>query len=251
VIFIWEMISFSDIMRKVLTETMSFVDLWRRSDPARKVRARHMYVKSLGVTTMDNNEAWTFSYKSKPRWSTTGNRWQGYVRFLKENVEQSDSAKDLQCMVDCTCPDYRYRWAYRNAEAGAGAIGPNAWNDNNGQPPKTKNTDLGTGMCKHLISLGEYLKTQWEPTDPVSPKPVQPAPAPPTPTITPAQPSTPSVSTSKVAQAPEPPKKTASPYSDTRSGDMLEERKGSLFERISNFVKMNPQFEVKYEDEEK
>lgn len=237
------MISFKDIMRVVLTETMSFMDLWRNSDPARKVRARHVNTRSLGVTTMDNNEAWTFSYKSEPAWNTTGKRWQGYVRFLKENVERTDSAKDLECMVDCTCPDYRFRWAYRNAEAGAGAIGPGAWNDNNGQPPKTINTDLGTGMCKHLIALGEHLRTKIEPQSP-EPTEVPVAPAPKRPTITPSVPSTPS----KLGQAPEPPKKS-NYYSDPRSGDLMES-KGSLFEKMQAFVKQNPQFEVTYEDDQ-
>lgn len=97
------MISFAKIMRQVLTETMSFMDLWRTSDPARKVRSKHVKTKSLGVDSIDGQEAWIFSYKSDPAWSTTGTRWQGYVRFLKENVENVDSAKDLQCMVDCSC----------------------------------------------------------------------------------------------------------------------------------------------------
>ena len=238
------MISFAEMMRKVLTETMSFMDLWRRTDTGRKTRAFHVKPKSLGVTTMDGHEAWTFSYKSEKPWNTTGLRHQGYVRFLKENVEQVDSAKDLQCMVDCSCPDYRYRFAYRNAEAGAGTTGANSLNQNNGQPPKTKNTDLGTGMCKHLTSLGEYLRTKWEPMAPEPPGTVPSQPVGPKPSIRPSAPSTPS----KLGMAPEPPKKP-SYYSDTRAGDLLEAR-GTLFERIQRFVKANPEFEVPYEDEE-
>lgn len=147
------MISFADIMRKVLTETMSFRDLLRRSDSARKDRARHIRTKSLGVTTMDGNEAWRFSYKSDPGWSTTGQRWRGHIIFFKEDVSNKESAMDLQCMSDCSCPDFRYRWAYRNAEAGVAPIGSNSLNQNNGRPPRPYN-DLGVGAC---IAKGELI----------------------------------------------------------------------------------------------
>ena len=104
------MISLSKMMLQVLTETMSFADLLNNSDPARVDRATHVKSRSLKVTTMDGQEAWIFSYKSDPDWTTTEKRWQGYVQFLKEAVGPNDNAEDLQCMVDCNCQDYRYRW---------------------------------------------------------------------------------------------------------------------------------------------
>lgn len=232
-------------MRQVLNETMSFVDLWRTSDPERKMRARHVKPKSLGVRSMDSNEAWTFSYKSEQDWNTTGNRWRGYVRFLKENVDQVDSAKDLKCMVDCTCPDYRYRWAYNNAKAGAGALGADAWNTNNGMSPSPAN-NLGPGLCKHLLSLGEYLRTKIEPTAPEPPdeEPEGEVPVSTAPAITPSQPSRPS----QVARAPEPPDENPSYYSDSRSGELMEGR-SSIKNKIDKFVQENPEFDVPYYEE--
>jgi hypothetical protein len=80
---------------------MSFKDLLRRSDPARIDRSKKVRAKSLLVTTIDEKEAWTFSYKSFP--STTGKRWNGNIRFFKENVSNADAADDLECQVDCNC----------------------------------------------------------------------------------------------------------------------------------------------------
>lgn len=228
-------------MRRVLTERMSFRDLLRKSDPARVDRSRDVHAKSLKVTTMNEEEAWTFSYKSNP--STTRNRWHGYVRFFKEDAKRKDSADRLDCMVDCDCPDYRYRFAYNNARADAGALGADAWNDNNGQPPRPRSQggvgDLGEGMCKHLISLGKFLKTKIEPD---APEPREPEEQEPTPEPEPVEPKKPISTTQQTTDAPEP----DDSYSDTRSGD-LQEVKGNIFEQLDRFAKSNPLFDVPYE----
>jgi len=231
---------------------MSFRDLFRVSEPGRIDRARDVNAKSLKVTSMDGNEAWTFSYKSNP--STTGNRWQGYVRFLKEDVSHKDRADQLDCMVDCTCPDYRFRWAYNNAKQDAGALGPGAWNDNNGTAPRPREQggvgDQGPGMCKHLIALGEFLKTNIEPEAPSPEEPKAPEPTiKPTPTAK-KEP----VPVKATVQAPEP----EDTYSDSRAGDNddtysdsrggLEEGHGQLTQKLNNLVKTKPQFDVFYED---
>lgn len=244
-------------MRKVLTEAMSFRDLWVVSDPARKKRASHVKPKQMFSRSVEAPDSFVFSYKSDPGWSTTGQRWHGYVKLLKEGMvdNRAIEIQDVDCQVDCDCPDYRYRWAYNNAEQGAGETGAGTWNKNNGQAPKPKGPphfgvgDMGPGLCKHLMSLVEFLGTKVEPVAPepddVSYRPkkvVKPA-------MRPAVPSTPSISTpSKVGAAPEPPKKP-SYYSDTRSGDLLE-GKGGLYEKISKFVKENPEFAIPYYDEE-
>jgi hypothetical protein len=237
-------------MRRVLTEHMSFRDLFRVSDPARIDRARDVRTKSLRVASMDGNEAWTFSYKSNP--STTGNRWQGYVRFLKEDVSQKDRADQLDCMVDCTCPDYRFRWAYNNAKQDAGALGQGAWNDNNGNAPRPREQggvgDLGPGMCKHLIALGEYLKTNIEPEAPEPDEPKAPEPTikpKPTPKVEP-------VKANPTIQAPEPEDTYSDSrgddgYSDSRSGE-LQEGTGKIANKLNLFVRSNPEFDIWYED---
>ena len=239
-------------MQRVLTEAMSFKDLWIVSDPARKKRATHVKPKQMFSRSVEAPDSFIFSYKSDPGWSTTGKRWHGYVKLLKEGMvnNRAIEIQDVDCQVDCDCHDYRYRWAYNNAKQGAGVLppDPDAWNDNNGQPPQPKSVggvgDMGPGLCKHLMSLVEFLGTKVEPVAPepddVSYKPkrvIQPK------WTTPSKPSKPSIP-SKVGMAPEPPKKP-SYYSDTRSGDLLEE-KSNLFERVSKFVKENPEFAVPY-----
>lgn len=242
-------------MRKVLTERMSFRDLYRSSTPDRVDRSRNVNAKSLRVTSMDGQEAWTFTYKSNP--STTGHRWHGYVRFLKEEVTDAVSAADLDCMVDCDCPDYRYRFAYNNAKQEAGALGPGSWNQNNGRPPRPREQggvgDYGPGMCKHLIALGEFLKTKIEPDAPepdeepekeLAPKPqpkAQPKVQAPKP-AKPSKPSTPVAQKPQTINAPEP----EDTYSDSRGE--LQENTGQIAERLTNLVKTNPEFDVWYED---
>lgn len=245
------MISFRQILQQVLTEKMSFRDLYRSSDPGRVSRSHGVRSKSLEVTSMDGNEAWTFSYKSSP--STTGTRWHGYVRFLKEDVSNKDRADQLDCMVDCDCPDYRFRWAYNNAAQGAGTTGGQSWNGNNGQPPRPREQggvgDLGVGMCKHLLSLGEFLKTKIEPEAPQPDDQPQQVPQPkqqvqPPKKVQPSQPSRPSVPTRPTINAPDP----DDTYSDSRGE--LQEGMGHLAENLSRLVQSTPQFQVPYPDEE-
>lgn len=240
-------------MRKVLTERMSFRDLLRSSAPARIDRSRDVHAKSLKVTSMDGNEAWTFSYKSNP--STSGQRWQGYVRFLKEDVSHKNKADELDCMVDCTCPDYRFRWAYNNAKQDAGALGQDAWNSNNGRPPRPREQggvgDLGPGMCKHLIALGEYLKTNIEPDAPqpeekpepkiVSKPVVKKEPTPAKPTVQAPSPED-TYSDSRSGDSDD-----DSGYSDSRSGE-LQESSNNLTNKIKTLVQSKPEFDVWYED---
>ena len=243
-------------MRRVLTERMSFRQLLSVSDAkpdnSRFDRAKHVRAKNLRVMTMDENEAWTFSYKSQGHHSTTGQRHRGYVRFFKENVSINDSAEDLDCMVDCSCPDYRYRWAYNNAKADAGTTGANSLNKNNGQPPRPRDAhppgvgDLGEGLCKHLIALGRFLETSTKAPEPDDDKPlVKPEKQPSK--VSQARPSQGPTTT----KAPEP----GDSYSDSRGdsssgysdGRELQEGKTGLYQRFQNFVRNNPEFDVPYE----
>ena len=253
------MISFYNILRRVLTERVTFASIYSRSESGRKDRGRQdVNVKPMRVMTLDQNEAWAFSYKSSP--STTGHRWHGYVQFFKENVKSETDASKLQCMVDCDCPDYRYRYAYNNAQAGAGRIGKHPeWpygNDNNGQRPRPRSKggvgDYGVGMCKHLCALGEFLRTKISPEAP-EPEDVAPPPEPKkTDTTPPAQ-------KPQTSVAPDPDDDT---YTDSRTGSYtLQEYalpqpqpkppgyKSELYKRLEEFVKANPEFDVQYEDE--
>ncbi|TRO55771.1 hypothetical protein E2P64_06630 [Candidatus Bathyarchaeota archaeon] len=238
-------------MKKVLTEALSFRQLWNASDYARKRRAAHVKPRQMWGSAEEGPDLFQFSYKSDPGWSTTGKRWHGYVRLMKEeNVDnRALELQDMDCMVDCDCPDYRYRFAYGNAKQDASVIGRHSWNQNNGQYPEVMGERIG--LCKHLMSLVEYLGAKIEP---VAPEPEEPSPpmrprakaqrgvVPPK-KVMPAIPSP-----SKVGMAPEPPKEKPSYYSDTRAGDLLE-KKGTLFERLSAFIKRNPEFTIPYYEE--
>jgi len=72
-------------------------------------------------------------------------------------VKAGEDAQEIPCHVDCTCPDYMYRWAYNNSQVNAGKIGPDSWNKCLNRSPRE---DLGQGLCKHLISLEGYLRTK-------------------------------------------------------------------------------------------
>jgi len=232
------MILFTKIMRQVLTETMSFRDLLQGSESGRKQRGRQdVSARSMRVTTMDGNEAWTFSYKSNP--STTGHRWHGYIQFLKGTISQEDNAEDLDCRVSCECPDYRFRYAYNNHKAEAGDLG-----SNNGRPPRPRSQggvgDYGVGLCKHLCALTNFLKTNITPdapepedTPPISKKKIITKPLPPA--IAP-----------QTSDAPDP---DTDSYNDSRTGsDTLQEGHFPLYGRIEQFVKTHPEFDVTYED---
>lgn len=96
------MIKLKEIVNSFLLETLSFKDLIKYSEPNRIDRAKKVNTKPLRVVTQDDQEAWTFSYKSNP--STTGLRYQGYVKFLKEEVKiAKDNPENIDCVVDCQC----------------------------------------------------------------------------------------------------------------------------------------------------
>jgi len=253
------MISFYNILKRILTETITFQSMYNRSEKGRKDRARtDVNVKPMRVMTLDDNEAWSFSYKSSP--STTGHRWHGYIQFFKENVRQTEDAMQLECMVDCDCPDYRYRYAYNNAKAGVGRIGKHPeWpygNDNNGRKWRPRSQggvgDYGVGLCKHLCALRDHLHTIIDPNAP-EPEDVAPPPEPKKVDTTPA------AQKPQTTVAPEPDDNT---YTDSRTGsDTLQEHffsqpqprppgyKSELYKRLEEFVKTNPEFDVQYEDE--
>ena len=269
------MISLVKLMRQILTETLSFGQLlgatskipYATSPGETRVDRGHEHVKakSLKVMTLENDEAWTFNYKSDLPTSTTNTRYHGFVRFMKENIESKDDAAALECMVDCDCPDYRYRWAYNNAKAGSGTTGAGGlkeagWpyhNRNNGAAPRSKEQggvgDYGTpGLCKHLCLLSVFLKTKIDPVAPEPEKPTKPVEPieKPVPIKKPMPPKKPKISPAVAPQTVKAPDSDdEDDYTDSRTGsDTLQENTGKLMERIMNFVRANPEFDVPYED---
>lgn len=260
---------------------MTFRDLLSHSDPARIGRADNVNSKSLGIQSNDEEERWTFSYKSQGHHSTTGQRHRGYIGFFKENVSGATNMEDVDCIAECSCPDFKYKYAYNNNKVGVTPIGSTALNTNNGQKPQPQN-DLGVGLCKHLISLGEYLKTGIDaPEEPKNPAtnvltkspstvpPIKPEPAQttsdaPTPeddhvvsndelpkldTLRPKY-KTPPIKPKPIV------KKIPNTYSDTDRIPNEEEpeelteinQSNNLYNKFESFIETHPQFEVKYND---
>lgn len=153
------MIKLRYLISEIIAERLSYSDLMRSSDPKRKDRSHRIPARSLKVFSENDKEAWKFSYKTPRDENTTGLRHQGFIYFFKDSITPGDNALTLDCSVDCGCPDYKYRWAYNNAQSDAGEIGSNSANKNNGTPPQI---NLGIGLCKHLLSLKEYLRTKIE-----------------------------------------------------------------------------------------
>jgi hypothetical protein len=158
------MISLYKIASSLLTEKMSFKDLLNYVNQARKDKAKKMSVSSLTGTATSTSENWNFSYKSDMSHSTTGKRFQGRITYENSDVAKSSnaSADDIFCSVDCQCPDYKYRWAYANNNKDAGPMGNDSLNQCNGNRPIQTNPYLTPGLCKHLVSLHDYLKTKLE-----------------------------------------------------------------------------------------
>ena len=80
-------------------------------DTNRIDRSKTVNVRSLPVSVEEDNEQWNFRYKSDRATGNPGDPLEGNILFLKGNVERNDDAAQLECKVDCSCLDYKYRWA--------------------------------------------------------------------------------------------------------------------------------------------
>jgi hypothetical protein len=195
------MIKLRDLIRELLAEAMTYADLMQSSDPDRIDRGSRIPARSLRVYTKNDREAWKFSYKSPKDEITTiddenptGKRHQGFIHFLKEDMQTGDNAMDIDCSVDCSCPDYRYRLSYANKAAGAGENGPSSLNKGFNYQ---SSINVGPGLCKHLIALKEYLKTKVDSVSTATATPTTPTtlPATTSTTLPPSVSSTPTINT--------------------------------------------------------
>lgn len=167
------MIKLRQLISHLLLERMTYNQLMKSTTPGRIDRGGRIPAKSLIVTTKNDKEAWKFSYKSPKTEITTGKRHQGFIYFFKDNIEQDDDTMSIDCSVDCSCPDYRYRLSYANKQQDAGENGSDSLNKGLNYP---SSINVGPGLCKHLVSLKEFLRTKFE-TDTTKPStPEKPAP---------------------------------------------------------------------------
>lgn len=171
------MLKLKPLICELLSERMSYEELMNSSTPERKDRATRIPAKSLAVRSTNDREAWKFSYKTPKNESTTGVRHQGFIYFYKENIQSGDNVMKIDCSTDCSCPDYKYRFSYANKQQNAGENGPNSLNRGLNYPSVI---NRGPGLCKHLLCLKEYLRTNIEsepvqPTEPIKPVPASPS----------------------------------------------------------------------------
>ncbi len=122
-------------------------------------RSKTVAARSLPVTVEEDGEQWNFRYKSSPQSTVTNEPFEGHITFLKGEVGRNDDATQLECKVDCGCPDYMYKFAFNNYAKGAGDIGPDSENNAINRRPKPA-YDIGEGLCKHLVALSKYLQTK-------------------------------------------------------------------------------------------
>jgi len=137
-----------------LCEKLSFRQLLAYSEPKRKQRARNVRGPSLKLETGDDSNYYMFNFRGYP--STTGQRHVGYVRFLKPKNPDTP-LKDIDCEVDCDCPDFKYRFAWSNKQRGAAKVGPGSYNKAFNRAPRITNPTNQPGLCKHLIAVKDYL----------------------------------------------------------------------------------------------
>ena len=137
-----------------LYEKLSFAQLFAMSDPKRAVRSLTVKGPPLKIDAYSNALYYLFNFKSNP--STTGLRHHGYIKFLKPRP--GVPLADVDCIVDCTCPDMRFVHSWSNKQRGAGVVGPNSLNQAINRAPRIKNPGNRPGCCKHVLALKQYIE---------------------------------------------------------------------------------------------
>ena len=161
---------YTKVCRRVgsLAENMSYEELLKLTadtprspddDTNRIDRSKNVRVRSIPVSVESGLEQWNFKYKSDKSTGNPGDPLEGHIIFLKGEIDRNDDVAKLECKVDCSCPDYQYKFAYNNYAKGAGDIGPDSLNNAINRPPKQA-YDIGEGLCKHLSALAKYLATK-------------------------------------------------------------------------------------------
>jgi len=140
--------------RNCLCEALSFSQLFNLSEPKRVVRSKTVKGPPLDIRAFDDAQYHIFNFKSNP--STTGLRHHGYIKLNRP--KKSDPLTEIPCLVDCTCQDYRYRWAWTNKQRGAGKVGPGSINQALNKAPRITNPTNRPGLCKHILALKDYLQ---------------------------------------------------------------------------------------------
>lgn len=127
--------------------------LYSKTDQERKERSR--FVKIVKTKMGHNKQG--LGYIAAQTYSTHKVNEQGKL------VRNSDPHRHLtmitflnnklQCIVNCSCEDYTYRYESVNSYKGAAKL-----DYSNGDPPVFTNPAMTNALCKHAVAL--YLKIQ-------------------------------------------------------------------------------------------
>jgi hypothetical protein len=140
-----------------LTERLTFDRLFRISEPKRVYRSFTVRGPPLEVDSYQDVVYYIFNFKANP--STTGLRHHGYVKFFKPKNKNPKNVplQHLDCLVDCTCPDFRYRWAWANKQRQSSVVGPNSLNQAWNKAPRKTNPKGTPGLCKHILATRSLI----------------------------------------------------------------------------------------------
>jgi len=146
---------------KSLLERLTFDQLVSVSEPKRVMRAKTVRGPPLDVEAYDDSVYYVFNFKSFP--STTGKRHKGFIKFFKPKSQKP--LEKIECLVDCTCPDFRYRWAWANKQRGSSVVGLKSMNQALNRAPRITNPRSRPGLCKHVLALRDFVYGQYEEFD--------------------------------------------------------------------------------------
>lgn len=145
-------------MREFLGERLTFDRLFRLSEPKRVRRSDTVRGPPLEIFNAKSGSVYhTFNFKSFP--STTGLRHHGYIRFFRPHTAGTNRMplQHVPCEVDCTCPDFRYRFAWVLKQKGSARVGPQSMNQAWNKAPNKTNPDRRASLCKHILAARDYI----------------------------------------------------------------------------------------------
>lgn len=144
-------------MKLCLCERLTFDKLFRISDPKRVYRSFTVKGPPLELDSYQDAVYYAFNFKANP--STTGLRHRGYIKFFKPLHKNPNSVplQHLECLVDCTCPDFRYRWAWANKQRQSSLVGPQSLNQAWNKAPRKTNPTGKPGLCKHILAARQFI----------------------------------------------------------------------------------------------
>lgn len=146
------------ICQRWIDERLSYDKLSAISEPKRVLRSKTVRGPPLDLEAYKDSLYFIYNFKSFP--STTNRRHKGYIKFLKPKRQMP--LEKVDCQVDCSCPDYRYRYAHANKQHGSGNVGSNSLNQAINRAPRITNPKGRPGLCKHLLALRDFIYGEQE-----------------------------------------------------------------------------------------